>query len=112
MHELMGVWATSRQEGEAFRRRVRVLCLPDARIGSVSEKLRVAKHWKARFAEVSELSGEDFLLLGPPSFQECKAMREFASKVGEILDVIADMLRPTDVDQLVADVFDDHSSAA
>jgi internalin A len=101
MYELLEVWRNSKMEGEVFRQRVRVYRLPDARILELTDRMEWALHWKKQFSRQDAMlreHGPD--LLGQAGFRQYRLTQEFAHHVGDMLDLIADTLQPTDFEQL------------
>ncbi|MCX6848316.1 MAG: hypothetical protein NTY98_05305 [Verrucomicrobia bacterium] len=65
------------------------------------ERVQCAVHWKQQFDALNALvkeHGADFLAVS--DFQQYKLMQDFAHRVGDILEVIADTLLPKDFDEL------------
>ena len=96
MFELSEVWRTSRREGEAFLRRVRLLALPDARFATPRERAAHARHWSEEY----EALLPDVRHLGPSDLQQLRLMQRYAHEVGEILASLADVVRLTDIEEL------------
>ena len=108
MFELLELWRTSRQEGAAFLERVRVFALPDAQIDTPIQRAKWAKHWKEQHDELEPHA----LLLGEGDFRQLKLMGEFYRHVGDILFIIADIVRPRTFGALARYGFDDaHESS-
>lgn len=113
MYELLEVWRNCKEELEAFRRRIRVFCLPDAKIFSVLERALRAKHWKEQFMEQDKLLREHGpTLLGDADFKRHRMTQDFAHHVGDMLALIADTLQPTAFEELVEYGFCDEPPSA
>lgn len=95
MYELLEVWRQSREEEDEFLQRIRVYRLPDVRIGTPVERMKIAIFWREQFEELNALvkqHGAD--LLGADDFRRYKLMRDFAFHVGDILGLVMDTLQP------------------
>jgi internalin A len=100
MSELLEVWRESRQEEDEFLQRIRVYRLPDARIGTPVERMKIAIFWREQFEELNALvkqHGAD--LLGADDFRRYKLMGDFAFRVGDILSLVMDTLQPKTLDE-------------
>lgn len=107
MNELLEVWRLASENSEAFLKKIRVFALPDAEFSTIVHRARRAKYWKDQYAEVEALMREDPGLLSQADFARFRLMQDFANKVGEILTLVADVLRPTTFEDLEAYGFDD-----
>ena len=103
MFELHELWRTSRQESEAFLERVRVFAVPDAQFETPLQRALLAKHWKEKYDELEP----HVLLLGERDIRLLKQMGEFYRHVGDILAVVADIVRPRTFEELAHYGFDD-----
>jgi internalin A len=102
MYELSEVWRNSRQDDEEFLRRIRVYTMPDAKIGTLKDRLAYAIHWKQQYVEVDALvkeHGND--ILGDKGYQDYRRMKLFAGNVTDILTTVTDILQPRSFDKLV-----------
>ena len=95
---------------EAFRRRIKVFRLPDARISTAAERFRCGLYWEKQFRELDALVREHGAApLGIEGFKEYTLMQNFALQVGDMLALIADTLTPRDIEELKRHAFDDPS---
>ena len=113
MNELFEVWRNCKMEDEAFRQRIRVFLLPDARMSTPLERALCAKHWKEQFTALDAVVREHGAdLLGQADFKRYKLMQDFAHRVGDMLALIADTLQPADFEELKKHGFADDWPAA
>ena len=91
-------WRTSRQEGEAFLERVRVYALPDAAfdrpVQKGGDRAVLAGEHEQLAAMASDLGERDLV-------NWRRRMREFYTQVGDILATMAEIVRPTTLDDLL-----------
>jgi internalin A len=107
MAELLEIWRYSRQNEDDFTRRVRVLCLPDAKISTFEDRLEHAIWWKQRFARIWALVKEhDFTILGEDGGRELAQMNLFHQHVADILGIVARRVQPRTLEQLEQYGFD------
>jgi internalin A len=101
MFELLEVWRLCKQEDEEFLKKVRCFALPDAEFSSPLQRMQRAVHWNKEFEGLDGLVKEHGAsLLGEEDFRRYKLMQDFAHRVGDILCVVADILRPRNIDEL------------
>ncbi len=113
MNELFEVWRNCKMEDEAFRQRIRVFLLPDARMSTPLERALCARHWKEQFTALDAVVREHGAdLLGQADFKRYKLMQDFAHRVGDMLALIADTLQPADFEELKKHGFADDGPAA
>src|SRR5271165_4138961 len=108
MFELFEIWRNSRQDRTEFLRRVLIYTLGDAKIWTPLDRVRCAKYWKDRHDELKQAVDEAGLdALGEEDFRNYKLMQDFASKVGDILALFANIVQPRSFDDLKSYGFDD-----
>src|SRR5271166_6567941 len=111
MFELFEIWRNSRQDRAEFLRRVRIYTLGDAKIWKPVDRVKYAKYWKDQHEELKQAVGEAGLdVLGEEDLRSYKHMQDFASKVGDILALFANIVQPRSFDDLKAYGFDDPPS--
>jgi len=106
MEELFQVWFKCSSEGDAFRDRIRVFRLPDAKIGTPLERGHCALYWKNEYEALHAFVLKHADLLGQADFQRYKRMQDFAHKVSDILATISDTLMPKDFEEFKARGFE------
>ena len=95
MTELFEIWRNCRGEDRAFLDRVRVFVLPSAAIGTVEDRIEHAVAWKQRHDRIdAKIREHGAGVLGAADLQRFKLMQDFALRVGDILDLVSDRLRP------------------
>jgi internalin A len=95
MFELLEIWRNCFQEEQRFLDRVRILALPDAKIFSISDRLKCATYWhEERLRIESEVKAYDITRLGTRDFNTLRMMQKFSNEVGDILEAIADKVQP------------------
>ena len=100
MFELLEVWRNCFQEEQRFLDRVRILALPDAKIFSISDRLKCATYWhEERLRIESEVKAYDITRLGTRDFNTLRMMQKFCNEVGDILEAIADKVQPRTYDE-------------
>jgi len=101
MFELFAVWKHSRLNPAHFLDRVRVHALPDARISTPMERIKIAVYWmQQRDAVRAAIREHGAEVIGAADFRAFKLMGDFARQVSDILACMADIVRPTTLDQL------------
>jgi internalin A len=106
MYELYEIWLQARGEDERFLKRIRVYTEADAKIWTILDRLQCATYWDEQYAQHAAIEGNKLLLLAEKDLERIKLMRRFASHVGDILNVVTDILQPSDLDKLVSYSFD------
>ena len=108
MFELFEIWRNSRQDKAEFLRRVRIYTLGDAKIWKPVDRVRYGKYWKDQHEELRAAVDEAGLdVLGEEDLRSYKLMQDFASKVGDILALFANIVQPRSFDDLKTYGFDD-----
>ena len=108
MFELFEIWRNSRQDKAELLRRVRIYTLGDAKIWKPIDRVRYGKYWKDQHDELRAAVDEAGLdVLGEEDLRSYRLMRDFASKVGDILALFANIVQPRSFDDLKAYGFDD-----
>jgi len=108
MTELFEIWNHSRGDSMDFLRRVRVYCLPDARISTLADRVEHAAWWKQQFDRIDALNRQHGIaILGTEGVQELYVMIRFYQHVADILHLISDTVRPRTFEELERDGFDD-----
>jgi internalin A len=107
MFELHEVWRTSRAEGEAFLRRVRVYSLPDAKVWTPLDRAHYAAFWQKQHRDLEAfVKIHGAAVLGEQDFARFKMMGRFHHDVSEILATLADIVQPRTLEELKAYGFD------
>jgi internalin A len=107
MYELFDIWRHSRMKEGDFLNRVRVYLLPDAKIGTVVERVKVGAFWQKQFEELNALLKEHGpSVIGGSDFTRFRQMQEFALHVGDILGLVMDRLQPQTLEEFEAFGFD------
>jgi internalin A len=108
MFELFEIWRNSRQDKAEFLRRVRIYTLGEAKIWKPVDRVRYGKYWKDQQDELRAAVDEAGLdVLGEEDLRSYKLMQDFASKVGDILALFANIVQPRSFDDLKTYGFDD-----
>jgi internalin A len=108
MTELLEIWQHSRGDDADFIRRIRVYCLPDARISRLRDRVELAAWWKEEFDRIDALNKQHGIsILGTEGLQELYAMMRFYQHVTDILGLIATTVRPRTFEDLLRYGFDD-----
>jgi internalin A len=107
MTELHAIYQRSLEEKEDFLQRIIPLTLQDARIGTRDDRLAYAQHWKRAFqsldADFADPERRD--LLGEGDFAEYRAMRQWYTRLSDMLRYINDVLHPHGFEAIVKDDF-------
>jgi internalin A len=108
MFELFEIWRNSRQDKAEFLRRVRIYTLGDAKIWKPVDRVGYGKYWKDQHDELRAAVDEAGLdVLGEEDLRSYRLMQDFASKVGDILALFANIVQPRSFDDLKTYGFDD-----
>jgi internalin A len=108
MFELSEIWRNSKQEGEEFRKRVRVYALPDATIWQPLDWVRWAAHWKQEYDLLDHAAREHGpATLGQHGFSRLTDMQHFYTQVSDILGTLANIVQPRSWEELERYGFDD-----
>jgi internalin A len=108
MTELFEVWRNCRQRDEEFIQRVRVFRLPDAKIKTPLDRTRCAVYWKEQFEALDAIvKSHGATVLGEADFHQYKLMQDFAHRVGDILFVINDTLKPREFAEFLEHGFEE-----
>ena len=112
MFELSEVWRTSKQEGDAFLKRVKIFALPDATVSKPSDWVKWAAHWKSEFDELDALARQHgAALLGEHGHRRLRQMQTFYTQVSDILGTLADIVQPRTFEELKLYGFGDETPA-
>ena len=101
MSELHRIWIEAREEGDAFREKVRVFLHPDAKIRTVKDRISHAKHW----SEVLKSEEADMRFMGARDRSANVALNQFVASVRDILAEVADCLQPRSLEELLTHSF-------
>ena len=110
MFELSEVWRTSKQQGDAFLKRVKIFALPDAAIWKPTDWVRWAVHWKSEFDELDALLRQHGGCIVWPANTPTVSLRQmqtFYTQVSDILGALADIVQPRTFEELKLYGFDD-----
>jgi internalin A len=108
MFELFEIWRNSRQDRAEFLRRARIYTLGDAKIWKPVDRVSYGKYWKDQHDELEQAVDEAGLdVLGEEDLRTYKLMQDFATKVGDILALFANIVQPRSFEDLRAYGFDD-----
>ena len=107
--ELKEVWRYCQQNEAAFRVRVFVYRLADARIYDLDYQLEITGHWSDLFDKTKPMIEKlaDKGVLAGAQLARYKNLSSFATLAGDVLAFIADTLRPADFDDFVKHGFGD-----
>lgn len=104
MYELFRVYQRCGADPERFLGKVIPLILPDARIGTVDERLERAFYWGQESNKLAARVKEHPEFVGTEAFRKYRFMGEFARNTSDMLEYLADKLEPRHFD---AEGFDD-----
>ncbi|MES2982791.1 MAG: COR domain-containing protein, partial [Verrucomicrobiota bacterium] len=107
MYELFEVWRQSKRDDESFLKRIRIYRLPDAKIGTLIERLEIGVFWKKQYEQVEALIREHGPeIIGGTDFNRYKLMKDFALHVGDLIGLAMDTLQPQTIEELESFGFD------
>ena len=106
MYELYHVWRWSRSHPELFHDRVHIFNI-DAKIFTIPDRLKIARHWKAQYGNYAALGKADFDVMASETFKLIKNVKEFAMHTDEILTHIARTVQPKDFEDFLKNGFSD-----
>jgi len=101
MFELHEIYRECRQRGDEFRRRVKVITLPDADIFDPVDRIAHAQRWgeeRDRLDALIRDCGVD--VAGEDATRRVRLMTRFANDTADILALVADTLNPTSVEDI------------
>jgi internalin A len=107
MTELCELWLRCSEDETELLRRVRVYTLPDAKIFSPYDRAQYAVHWKQQYERLADLvaaHGDE--ILGEKDAHRYRLMKKFSRQVGDVLATVADILQPSNFEQLKTYGFD------
>ena len=108
MFELSEVWRTSKQEGAAFLKRVRIFGLPDAQVRDPKDWVDWAIYWKKQHDELDDRARtHGATILGEQGYRRLMQMQRFYTQVADILGTLGDIVQPRNLDELQRYGFDD-----
>ncbi|MDR6769658.1 leucine-rich repeat domain-containing protein [Azospirillum sp. BE72] len=108
MFELSEIWRTSRFEGAAFLDRVRVYVTPDVSLRAAKDRAKWAIHWKKEYDELNDIAqAHGPTALGEDGNAELRRMQTYYLNVADILATMNSILRPGNLEELLAYGFDD-----
>jgi internalin A len=102
MFELYSAWRFQRAEPDRFAEVLRAFRLPDAKISDDFERAAIAGHWRK---QMEKFEGLDMRDLSEQGMVRYKLVCDYANRVGDILDMIADRIRPSEWDEFLDDAF-------
>jgi internalin A len=102
MFELYSAWRFHRTDPDIFADVVRAFKLPDARIGDDFERAAIAGYWRSQVEKYENLDMRDF---SEQAIVRYKLMRDYANRVGDILDLISDRVSPSNWDDFLEYAF-------
>jgi internalin A len=105
MNELFRIYRNCGMEPDRFLSRVIPMILPDALLGSESDRFAYAVHWKKERAKLEKLLNGNVDVMGEEMPKKFHMMQDFARHVADILEYLADKLMPRDFDCMAADDF-------
>ncbi len=101
MAELLEIWKYSRENEDVFTRCARVLCLPDAKVGTFEDRIEHAIWWKQRYDRIeSQVKEHGISILGETGGTQLAQMMRFHLHVYDILNAIAGRVQPRTLEQL------------
>ncbi|WP_165253289.1 leucine-rich repeat domain-containing protein [Paludisphaera soli] len=92
MRELLQVWYSCGKDPKKFADRLRVYRRDDANILRLSDQLRYAEFWKAEAARIREAVSGDLDLITARQHTRYETIREIASNIGDMIELIADRI--------------------
>jgi internalin A len=101
MYELFAIWRESRRNEKAFLGRLRICRLPCAKIWDMNERFNYAAYWMKQYDSFRERARENPGILAARDLERFKLMSDFAHRVGDVLDTIADHIQPRNFDEFV-----------
>jgi hypothetical protein len=108
MFELSEIWRTSKQEGRAFLKRVRVYALPDAKVWEPKDWVDWAIYWKQEHDTLENRARDHGAsILGEQGHRQLLQMQRFYTQVVDILGTLADIVQPRTYEDLARYGFDD-----
>ena len=108
MAELFEVWKNSKENKETFRQHIRAYSLEKLGLDRAVNRIERAAFWKEEYDKIDSLvKKHGASVLGEEDLRQFHLMQSFASRVGDILALITDILQPTTLDELVAHGFAD-----
>jgi TIR domain len=95
MFELSEIWRTSKHEGSAFLKRVRVFALPDAKVWEPEDWVDWAIYWKHEHAALEKRARDHGAsILGEQGHRRLLHMQRFYTQVADILGLLAEKVQP------------------
>jgi internalin A len=108
MFELSEIWRTSKQEGPAFLKRVRVFALPETKIWNPIDWTDWAIYWKKEHDALESRAREHgIVILGELGHRRLTQMGLFYREVTDILGTLTDIVQPRTFEDLERYGFDD-----
>jgi hypothetical protein len=109
MFELHEVWRNCNERSEAFSKCVRVFKADDVKISTTLSRSEHAAYWDREFEKVDALIHAQRLVskLGDELLADYLRLKQYASKVGDILTVINRTLQPQDIENLESHYLDE-----
>nr|WP_294525452.1 toll/interleukin-1 receptor domain-containing protein [uncultured Rhodopila sp.] len=109
MYELNEIWRTS-NEGDAFRKRVRIYVVDGVRVREPVDWAGWAVHWKKAHDELDAVVRQHgTTMLGEPGYRRLKQMQGFYTQVADILGTLSNIVQPHSFAHLLRYGFDDPS---
>jgi internalin A len=108
MYELSEIWRTSKQEGEAFRQRVRVYVVDKVAVWGPEDWAGWAVHWKTEYDKLDAIGRQHgAAMLGEQGHRRLMQMQGFYTQVADILATLADIVQPRSFEELQRYGFDE-----
>ena len=101
MRELLEIWRRHGSDESRFREHVWLFALDDADIWTPLGRGKAAQYWAEQHAKLEPLIKH----LGRKDLSKFKAMQEYWTLTGDILEAIGDTLQPRSLDDLLEYVF-------
>ncbi|CAO3407799.1 leucine-rich repeat domain-containing protein [Azospirillum largimobile] len=107
MFELSEIWRTSCQDSGDFLKRVRVYIVPGFSIRKAVDRVKWGAYWEAEFEELNSFAQSGATKLGQDGMNELRRMQTYYLNVADILATMNSILRPGNLEELLAYGFDD-----
>ncbi len=107
MFELSEIWRTSCQDSGDFLKRVRVYIVPGLSIRKAVDRVKWGAYWEAEFKELNSFTQDGATKLGQDGMNELRRMQTYYLNVADILATMNSILRPGNLEELLAYGFDD-----
>lgn len=105
MYELFRIYRNCADRPELFIGRVIPMILPDAKVGSLPQRLARARYWSDQAKDLEPLVKDNLAAVGNTFYSKVRLIGEFARNTSDMLEHLTDKLQPRDFERQATEGF-------